>query len=444
MTKVEKKEHILVVDDTPESIELIRRNLETKGYQIYSASSVFDAISVLENTHIDVVITDIKMPKISGLNLVRHVRENYKDTEVLVITGYPSIENAVESFKFGAEEYLIKSFTDQELFEAVQKVIDKLNLRRITQAKIYRAPKAPFGIIGESEVMNKVFNTIIKTSATFTTVIINGESGTGKELVARAIHYSSPQASAPFVPVNCGGIPEHLLESELFGYMKGAFTDALETRQGFFQAAEGGTIFLDEISNTSLAIQAKLLRVLQDKEVYMIGSRKSLKINVRIIVATNKDLVTLVNKGGFREDLYYRLNIISIDIPPLRERDKDIFLLINHFLSYYSKEFDKPILKFTDNALKILSNYHWPGNVRELENLIHKLVVMNDGSIIDAPDLPSIMRYSIEPEKCYNRTLKEVETEYIKNVLSNCGGNKSKAAKILGIDRKTLREKLHY
>lgn len=307
------KENILIVDDAPDTLELLKRNITSKGFKVFTASNVFDAITVLDSTKIDLVITDIKMPKISGLNLVRHVRENLKDTEVLVITGYPSVEGAVEAVKEGAEEYLIKSFTEDELFNAVKKALDKLLMRRAAQAKIFHTPGTPYGIIGESDVIKKVLETIAKTTNTLATVLINGESGTGKELVARAIHYSSPQSSAPFVPVNCGGIPEHLLESELFGYVKGAFTGANDTRPGFFQTADGGTIFLDEISNTSMAIQAKLLRILQDKTVYMLGSRKPQKISVRIIVATNKDLFRLVNKEMFREDLYYRLNVINID-----------------------------------------------------------------------------------------------------------------------------------
>jgi len=442
MKKSDKIKSILVVDDATDMIELVRRNLETSGHKVYTATGVIDAIKILENTEIQIVITDIKMPKVSGMSLVRHVRENYRDVEVLVITGYPTIEGAVEAVKYGAEEYLTKPFTDNELFVAVNKVIDKLNYRRISRSAKFITPNMPEGIIGKSDALNKVFESIKKTAGTSATVIINGESGTGKELVARAIHYSSPQASSPFVPVNCGGIPEHLLESELFGYVKGAFTDASETRQGFFQTADGGTIFLDEISNTSLAVQAKLLRVLQDKEVYMLGSRKPKKINIRVIVATNRDLVKMVNNGSFREDLYYRLNIISIDIPPLRDRDDDILLLINHFLTRFSEECGKPKLNISDNVIAILKKYHWPGNVRELENLIYRLVIMKEDDTIEITDLPSIMRYSVESNSVFEKTLAEVEKEYIQNVLAYCNGNKTQAAKILDIDRKTLREKL--
>jgi DNA-binding NtrC family response regulator len=297
-------------------------------------------------------------------------------------------------------------------------------------------------MIGESEAMQRVYRFISKAAATSATVLISGESGTGKELVARAIHYENPRSSAPFVPVNCGGIPEGLLESELFGHMKGAFTGATETRAGFFQTAEGGTVFLDEISETSLAMQVKLLRVLQNKEICMVGSTRMHKVDIRIIAATNKDLLSLVRKGLFREDLYFRLNVISIEIPPLRERGEDIPLLITHFASKYTKEFGKARTRFSEKAMEVLKNYYWAGNVRELENVIQRLVVMSEGEYIDVPDLPSLMRYSALRNSGIHRTLAEVELEHIRNVLESVDGNKSQAAEILGIDRKTLRTKL--
>ncbi|MCJ7508988.1 MAG: sigma-54 dependent transcriptional regulator, partial [candidate division Zixibacteria bacterium] len=320
--------------------------------------------------------------------------------------------------------------------------LDKLYMRRITGARLQKVPSAPYGLIGESEAMRKVFSAIAKTASTSATALISGESGTGKELVARSIHYTSSRASAAFVPVNCGGIPEGLLESELFGHVKGAFTGATESRAGFFQTADGGSIFLDEISDTSLSMQAKLLRVLQDQEVYMVGATRSRKVDVRIIAATNKDLMTLVGKGVFREDLFFRLNVITIAIPPLRERSDDILLLADHFTTKFSKEFGKAKPKFSDNALQVLRNYHWPGNVRELENVVQRLVVMTDGEVIEISDLPSLMRFSALRETGLNRTLTEVEAEYIRNVLASVNGNKTKASQILGIDRKTLREKL--
>jgi transcriptional regulator with PAS, ATPase and Fis domain len=290
--------------------------------------------------------------------------------------------------------------------------------------------------------MVRIGEFIAKAALTSATVLISGESGTGKELVARAIHYKSKRASAPFVPVNCGAIPEQLLESELFGHVKGAFTGATETRAGFFQTADGGTIFLDEISETSLSMQVKLLRVLQDKEVCMIGSTRTRKVDVRILASTNKDLSSLVKKGLFREDLFYRINVITVDLPPLREREDDIFLLIRHFARKFSEELGRPAPLFSDGALQVLRKYHWPGNVRELENIVQRLIVMTDRDVVDVPDLPSLMRFSARQSVIPNRTLAEVEAEYIRNVLLSVNDNKTRAAKILGIDRKTLREKL--
>ncbi len=433
---------ILVVDDSEDMLEVLRRNLALKGYRTYTVQSVPDAIKILDSTKVDLVITDLKMPEVGGLELIKHIRANFKNIEVLVITGYPSIQGAVDAVKTGAEEYLVKSFTDEELFTSVQRAFDKINARRATQVESHLINKTLQGIIGVSKAMQEVFNTIRKVSITSATVLITGESGTGKELIARAIHYSGTNVSSPFVPVNCGGIPEELIESELFGHLKGTFTGATETRGGFFHTADGGTIFLDEISNTSFSMQVKLLRVLQDKEVYMIGSKKPQKVNVRIIAATNVDLSNLVKKCEFREDLYYRLNVLNMNVPPLRERGEDILLLIHHFANKFAKEANKPKIQFSDKALQILKDYNWPGNVRELQNVVQRLVIMTEGNIIDVPDLPSIMRFSSLRGKGITRTLAEVEAEYIHNVLANVDGNKTKAAKILGIDRKTLREKI--
>ena len=444
MSRSNEKECILVVDDAPETLEVLQRNLISEGYIVYTAPDVAEALKILDSTLIDLVITDLKMPKVSGLDLIRHVRENFKDTEIMMITGYATIEGAVEAVQTGAEEYLSKPFTDEELLSSVNRTLDKLKIRKTGNSKSLEMTLANYGILGESEALRRVFNTIEKVASSFATVLITGESGTGKELIARAIHYRSSRLSAPFVPVNCGGIPEGLLESELFGHVKGAFTGATKTQAGFFQTADGGTIFLDEISETSVAMQVKLLRVLQDKEVCMVGANRTSKVNVRIIAATNKDLFSLVKKEAFREDLYFRLNVITIDIPPLRERGDDILLLINHFSSKFAEECGKPTPRFTDKALEVLMNYNWPGNVRELENVIQRLIIMAEGDLIEVPDLPSLMRFSALNETGFNRTLAEVEAEYIRNVLASVSGNKTHAAKILGIDRKTLRKKLNY
>ena len=435
------KEQILVVDDAANTREILQRNLQAEGYYVLTAADVDEAIRLLEQARFDLVITDFKMPRTSGLDLVRHVRENFKDTEIMMITGYASINGAVGALKSGAAEYLPKPFTDAELAGAVKHVLDKLHVRRAAQTDTV-APLAPRGLVGDSPAMQAVFRAVAKAAPTPATVLVVGESGTGKELIARAIHYSSPRASAPFVPVNCAAIPETLLESELFGYVKGAFTGAGETRAGFFQTADGGTIFLDEISATTPAAQMKLLRVLQEREVSMVGSARPRKVDIRIVAATNKDLLSLVKKDLFREDLYFRLNVITIALPPLRERGDDVLLLIRHFAARFASESGRPDPQFSDEALQVLRHYHWPGNVRELENVIQRLVVMTDSNVIETPDLPSLMRFSALRATGLDRPLAEVEAEYIRNVLASVGGNRTRAAEILGIDRKTLREKL--
>jgi len=439
-----KKKRILVVDDVQTTLEVLQRNLVSKGYQVFTALNVAEAIRILEARSVDLVITDLRMPKVSGLELIRHIRENCKDTEVIMITGYGTIEGAVDAIKMGAEEYLTKPFTDEELFSAVQRAFGKLRLRKAKQKQSYQKTVTLPGLISESEVMLEVFEVIEKAAPSLATILITGESGTGKELVARGIHYSSPRASARFVAVNCGAIPEELLESELFGHVKGAFTGAIESRAGFFQTADGGTLFLDEISNMSSSMQVKLLRVLQDKHICMVGATRTQKVDVRIIVATNKDLSSLVRKGTFREDLFFRLNVITINIPPLRERGDDILLLTHYFAAKFARELGKQTPEISDTTLQALKNYQWPGNVRELENVIQHLVVMTDGSLIEIPDLPSFMRFSALKETGFNRTLAEVEAEYIRNVLASVNGNKTQAAKILGIDRKTLRKKIAF
>jgi DNA-binding NtrC family response regulator len=441
MATAAEKECILVVDDAPDTLELIRRNLVAAGYQVFTASGAAEAIRLLEDTQFDLVITDLKMPQVSGLDLARHVRENLKDTEVMMITGYPTIQGAVTAVKLGVQDYITKPFTDEELLSAVQRILQVLKARRNAQNGSEQ-PLTLAGFIGESKAMREVFQEIRKTAAAPATVLIGGESGTGKELAARAIHYGSPRAAAPFVPINCGSIPESLLESELFGHVKGAFTGAMESRAGFFQTADGGTIFLDEISDTSLGMQAKLLRVLENGEIYMVGSARPRTVDVRVVAATNKDLRALVKNKVFREDLFFRLNVITITMPPLRERENDVLLLGAHFAKKFAEELGRPIPRFADDALRVLASYYWPGNVRELENVIQRVVVMTETNLIDVPDLPPAMRFSVGREAGLHRTLAEVEAEHIRNVLASVSGNKTQAAEILGIDRKTLREKL--
>lgn len=431
---------ILIVDDSRDMLELLRRQLESFNLIPLVSDNVIDAIEILETTKVDVLITDINMPEVSGEQLIRYTSEHFSQLPILVISGYPNLETAVNVMKLGALEYLVKPFSSEELKSAIFSLLpeDDTPLNTPAQKQI----KAFHGIIGSSPKMQELFKTIERTKSNKATVLISGESGTGKELIARAIHYNSDFSSSPFVPVNCGAIPHNLIESELFGHVKGSFTGAISDRVGFFQAAHSGTLFLDEISNTSPELQAKLLRVIQEKEVTRIGDNTSKKIDLRIITASNVNLQNLIHKGQFREDLFYRLNVISLNIPPLRERNGDIKPLVNFFNKKYSKEFNKKPLKISPRVYTTFENYSWPGNVRELENLIQRLVVMHDDKI-GVDEIPQHIKTQIDPfEKVGLETLKEHEIKYIKRVLNHCDNNKSKAAKILDIDRKTLREKL--
>jgi len=435
-----RRDRILVVDDSADAREVLSRNLSGEGFLVSAAPGVPEAIRMLESESYDLVITDLKMPKVGGIELIKHVRARSKDIGVIMITGYASVESAVTAVKEGAEHYLAKPFTDAELLTSVHDVLEKVRFRRAGRSDGPVLSVHSHGLVGESEAMRRVYQAVDKAAATSATVLVTGESGTGKELVARGVHYGGSRAQAPFVPINCGGIPESLLESELFGHVKGAFTGAAETRAGFFQTADGGTLFLDEISETSLSMQVKLLRVLQDKEIRMVGGRQHVNVDVRIIAATNKDLLELVRRQLFREDLYFRINVINIDVPPLRERDDDTLLLAQHFVLKYSNELGKESPQFSDRVLEALRCYHWPGNVRELENVIHRLVVMSEGAIVDIADLPSVMRFTAQQGVVRHCTLAEVEAEHVRNVLASVDDNKTRAAEILGIDRKTLRE----
>jgi DNA-binding NtrC family response regulator len=407
---------------------------------VITCEGVPDAVKILNDRRIDLVITDMKMPKHSGFELVRHISENFYDTAVIMITGYPTIEGAVEAIKIGADDFIAKPYTDDELMSVVHAAIERLTAQRATQSLLEF--DASFGIVGRSNPMKKVFKLIAKAATMTANVLISGESGTGKELVARAIHYNSPRSSAAFVPVNCTAIPENLVESELFGHEKGAFTGANAARSGFFEVASGGTLFLDEIGDANPSLQAKLLRVLQNKEIIKVGSSQVVKVDARIVAATNKDLPDLISRNLFREDLYYRLDVIDILIPPLRERSEDVPLLIQHITTQLSEEIGDDPLSFSDRAINAMMDYSWPGNVRELENLIQKLIVTVDNNSVDIVDLPGSMRFSIEHNTGLNRSLAEVQKEHIQNVLASVDGNKTHAAKILKIDRKTLREKI--
>ena len=440
MNMQDKATTILAVDDSPATLEVISRHLTGAGYVVHTCGSVEEAGSFLDDNSVDLIITDYKMPRANGLELIKYVRDNFKDTEIMMITGYPSISGAVEAMRDGAGEYLAKPFTGEELLSVVRRILDKQDRRRAAHSE--NQELSAFGIIGNCPEMQAVYALIRKAAQTSANVFISGESGTGKELVARAVHYNSDRRASAFVPVNCSAIPDTLLESELFGHVKGAFTGAKDSRAGFFEIANGGTIFLDEIGDASPNLQAKLLRVMQSKEFCMVGSSRTRTVDTRIIAATHKDLKRLVAQGQFREDLFYRIHVVEIRLPSLAERRDDILMLTNHFLRKFAQDMNRDVPRVTDEALDALAQYAWPGNVRELENLLQRLVIVGDGPVIDITDLPESMRFSITRGRHGDKTLAEVEADHIRAVLARTGDNKTRAAEILGIDRKTLREKL--
>ena len=438
-----RKENVLIVDDSIEMLEVLRRQLTANNFYTFQATNVTDAIEILKTASIDLLITDLQMPGIDGMQLIRYVTEHFPKIPTLVITGYPSVSGAVEALQSGVFDYLVKPFTQDELLKAVENTLGKISVTdRETNTLATEIQGSVHGIIGHSEKIKKLLDIVYRVRDVRATVLIMGESGTGKELIARAVHYTSKRAKAPFIVVNCGGIPENLLESELFGFMKGAFTGANETRPGFFQAADGGTLFLDEIGNAPLSVQMRLLRFIQEKEITMIGSNKAQKVDVRIIAATNNQLEEMVRQGRFREDLFYRLNVVTIQMPPLRERIEDIPLLARFFVRKYSEEFNKRHVLLSDKVSEVLKRHTWPGNIRELENVIQRALLMCENEI-EIEHLPDNLKIN-EPQLDHTniKTLHEMEKEYILSVLAQFGNNKTKAAEALGIDRKTLRQKL--
>ncbi|MBC7000492.1 sigma-54 dependent transcriptional regulator [Cytophaga sp. FL35] len=440
-----RKENILIVDDDLHILEMLQRHLSSWNFHTYRAITVKEAVSILRDSRIDLLITDLKMPKIDGYELIKFVSEHYPGVPRLIITGYPSVQGSLKAIKSGAVGYLTKPFTKEELKTSVEKSLLSNNEALTKKDRRQIPSKSNAGdfkdLVGKSNALGRIFQIIERVKDNKATILITGESGTGKELIARSIHYSGKYKQQAFVPVNCGGIPESLLEAELFGYVKGAFTGADGARDGFFQAADGGTLFLDEIANSSLAVQTRLLRALQEKEVTKVGSRKSEKIDLRIIAATNGNLKEMVQKGSFREDLYYRLTVVDIELPPLRERKIDIPRLVEKFLFKYGVEYKDRLIGISPEALEIMKRYNWPGNIRELENIVQRAVIMCDGRV-ETENLPDALKYKIDfPDEDF-LPLREQETRYLRKVLAHYGNNKTKAAEILGITRKTLREKL--
>jgi DNA-binding NtrC family response regulator len=436
-----KTENILIVDDDLNVLELLQRHLRSWNYHVYRAVSVKEAVEILKDTSISLLITDLKMPEVNGMELLKFVSEHYPQLPKLVVTGYPSVQDSLQAIKSGVIDYLTKPFTKAELEESIAKALSH-NLSQSTTKDTPTNAKNEYGeMIGNSEAFDEVIQVVDRVKNNRATVLIQGESGTGKELVARSIHYQGKYAGAPFVAVNCGAIPENLLEAELFGYLKGAFTGADKNRDGFFQAANGGTIFLDEIGNASLQVQSRLLRVLQEKEVVKVGAQKAEKLDLRIIAATNSDLREMVKKESFREDLYYRLTVVEINVPPLRNRKEDIPLLVEKFIFKYGLEYKDRFIKIDQQAMEVLSRYDWPGNIRELENIVQRAVIMCDKTI-QVSDIPDNLKYTINFPEEDLLPLKDMEKRYIMKVLNYTDNNKTQAAEILQINRKTLREKL--
>lgn len=446
---------ILIVEDDNATRDTMVDLLSEVGYEVESATNGEEAIAMVLEYGFDMVITDLKMPKGDGIQVLEQIKKIDNRTIVIICTGYGTVDTAVKAMKLGAYEYITKPIKIEEIKLVVQRALDyqRLKTENVLLQKQLKTKYKFKNLIGDSEVMQRSFQFIEKIAATNSTVMICGESGTGKELVARAIHYNSDRKNEPMVPVNCGAIPEDLLESELFGYEKGAFTGALKTRIGRFELANGGTVFLDEIGDMSPALQVKILRVLQEHEFERLGGVKSIKVDIRVIAATHRDLEKAVKQGTFREDLYYRLNVIPFILPPLRERGSDIPLLANHFIGKFNIEKKQNINGISPEALKCLTRYHWPGNVRELENLMERLVILKGKGVIEQEDLPekllgaewsnAVPSMDIPDSGIsFNTAVSEFERELILRALKKTNWIKNRAAKLLQLKRTTLVEKI--
>ncbi len=435
---------ILIADDEKNMVWAISRALKSESYRIISATNGKEAIQRVQEDDPDLVLLDLRMPKMNGMEALKQIKDINKDLPVIMITAHGTMESAIEAMKIGALDYISKPFDIEELKVQIRKALDIGDMTKqiefLTEELRNKTGKV---IIGKSKKIQEVLDIVNRVAESNATVLITGESGTGKELIANAIHYNSNRKSRPYIKVNCGALPESLLESELFGHEKGAFTGAISKKLGRFERADGGTIFLDEIGEISSTVQVKLLRVLQEKEIERVGGTETIKVDVRIIAATNKDLDKMIEEGTFREDLYYRLNVIPLEIPSLRERKDDIHLLIEHFLNKYCKEIGRNQMEITKEALELMKNYTWKGNIRELENIIERLVILSSDNLIDRKDLPKeLVQYRESPELFTlpedGIKLEEVEKNLIEQALMKTDFNQTRAAKLLGISRHTL------
>lgn len=447
---MDKKSTVLVVDDDPAHRTMLRTLLSGWGYDVAEADDGGAAVERVRESAFDLVLMDIRMVTVSGLDALPRIKGYNPSIPVIIMTAYSSVETAVEALKKGAYDYLIKPLDFDELRLTMERAMEHLSLkeenRRLRESLGRHFD--PGNIIGRSEAMVALLQTVAQVAPSEATVLITGESGTGKELIAGAIHGNSARKEGPFIKMNCAAVTETLLESELFGHEKGAFTGAHRRKEGKFRLADGGSLFLDEVSEMSVAMQAKLLRVLQEREVVRVGGEESIPVDVRLIAATNKDLEEEMASGRFREDLFYRLNVVDLKIPPLRERQEDIPILAQHFLAQFAEKNQKHIKGFTPQAMDALLNYHWPGNVRELMNAVERAVVLSRSEVLSEQDFPALIKETSASERETAATpptdlpLEEIEKATILKTLEATGGNKSEAARRLGITRKTLRKKL--
>ena len=444
------KTRILAVDDEASHLQMLDAVLSAEGYEIHKAGDGQEAMSLVEERFYDLILMDIRMRKVGGIEALKKIKEMSPGIPIIIMTAYASVDTAVDALKSGAYDYLTKPLDIEELRILVKKA---LHHRKLEQENVYLKERLRdrfdfSNIIGRSPAMQELFETIALVAPSEATVLIAGESGTGKELIANAIHQNSPRKDRAFIKVNCAALPETLLESELFGHEKGAFTGALARKQGRFQLAHTGSIFLDEVGEMTPTTQTKILRVLQEREFEPLGSTKTVKVNTRIIAATNKNLLEEIEQGNFREDLYYRLNVVTLQVPSLRERREDISLLADFFLKQYAEKNRRLIKGFTPRAMDLLLRHSWPGNVRELENVVERAVIMARGDLISQAELPDTIRgLDAELEKAEmdlstGRSLKAVERDMILRTLEDTGGNRTRAAEILGISRRTLQLKL--
>ncbi len=440
---------VLVVDDDADMREWVREELESEGFSVETAAGGRAGVERVKEGGIDVVVSDVKMPDLDGLDLLREIREVEPSPFVIIVTGFGSIDTAIRAVKLGAYDYITKPFKIDQLLLSIDKALAERSLRNEVnrlREEVSRRDRLD-NIIGPSPPMQEIFALIRRLSSSHANILVTGDSGTGKELVARALHARSPRKHKPFIAVNCAAIPENLLESEILGYARGAHSTANVDRQGLFVEANGGTLFLDEIAELPLSLQPKLLRVLQDGEVRPLGSNRAVRVDVRVMAATNRDLESRLREGLFREDLYYRLNVIQIQLPPLRGRPEDILPLADHFLARSAERSRKAVRGWRESAKQLLLGHAWPGNVRELENVVERAVALAESDLIGPEDLPQTMQERKSQDRLATAvaqgfTLDQLEREYIERVLELEGGNKTRAAQRLGLDRKTLYRKL--